>query len=175
MEANLYLRCRLTLCPPFILRLAFFCCESTATDHTDLNWIRICTTLYIGPPSTSQWTDNPLFVFQDQHLHNFFHHFQSIASSPQAPGGELVKYLKVSKQLICSYRGHCATCMQAQSRLNMMMSYAENLKWHICPLRISFQSYKRSQNRLDSWHLGGSQRLMFTFALTSMNRLESSF
>ncbi|XP_037096258.1 dedicator of cytokinesis protein 9 isoform X11 [Syngnathus acus] len=31
---------------------------------------------------------------QDQHLHNFFHHCQSIASSPQAPGCELVKYLK---------------------------------------------------------------------------------
>uniref|UniRef100_A0A4W6G3G6 Dedicator of cytokinesis 9 n=1 Tax=Lates calcarifer TaxID=8187 RepID=A0A4W6G3G6_LATCA len=32
--------------------------------------------------------------FQDQHLHNFFHHCQSIASAPQASGGELVKYLK---------------------------------------------------------------------------------
>ncbi|XP_054644016.1 dedicator of cytokinesis protein 9 isoform X4 [Dunckerocampus dactyliophorus] len=31
---------------------------------------------------------------QDQHLHNFFHHCQSIASSPQESGGELVKYLK---------------------------------------------------------------------------------
>uniref|UniRef100_A0A4W6G2V5 Dedicator of cytokinesis 9 n=1 Tax=Lates calcarifer TaxID=8187 RepID=A0A4W6G2V5_LATCA len=31
---------------------------------------------------------------QDQHLHNFFHHCQSIASAPQASGGELVKYLK---------------------------------------------------------------------------------
>ncbi|GLD66245.1 dedicator of cytokinesis protein 9 isoform X2, partial [Lates japonicus] len=31
---------------------------------------------------------------QDQHLHNFFHHCQSIASAAQASGGELVKYLK---------------------------------------------------------------------------------
>ncbi|XP_047456081.1 dedicator of cytokinesis protein 9-like isoform X3 [Mugil cephalus] len=31
---------------------------------------------------------------QDQHLHNFFHHCQSIASTAQASGGELVKYLK---------------------------------------------------------------------------------
>ncbi|CAJ1079445.1 dedicator of cytokinesis protein 9 isoform X9 [Xyrichtys novacula] len=31
---------------------------------------------------------------QDQHLHNFFHHCQNIASAPQTPGGELVKYLK---------------------------------------------------------------------------------
>ncbi|XP_008396808.1 dedicator of cytokinesis protein 9 isoform X12 [Poecilia reticulata] len=31
---------------------------------------------------------------QDQHLHNFFHHCQSVASAAQGPGGELVKYLK---------------------------------------------------------------------------------
>uniref|UniRef100_A0A665XCT1 Dedicator of cytokinesis 9 n=1 Tax=Echeneis naucrates TaxID=173247 RepID=A0A665XCT1_ECHNA len=31
---------------------------------------------------------------QDQHLHNFFHHCQSITSAAQASGGELVKYLK---------------------------------------------------------------------------------
>ncbi|KAM8856097.1 dedicator of cytokinesis protein 9 isoform 8-T8 [Spinachia spinachia] len=31
---------------------------------------------------------------QDQHLHNFFHHCQSIAATPQVSGGELVKYLK---------------------------------------------------------------------------------
>uniref|UniRef100_A0A669ER24 Dedicator of cytokinesis 9 n=1 Tax=Oreochromis niloticus TaxID=8128 RepID=A0A669ER24_ORENI len=31
---------------------------------------------------------------QDQHLHNFFHYCQSIASGAQASGGELVKYLK---------------------------------------------------------------------------------
>ncbi|XP_056145327.1 dedicator of cytokinesis protein 9-like isoform X4 [Lampris incognitus] len=31
---------------------------------------------------------------QDQHLHNFFHHCQSIASAAQVSGGELVKYLK---------------------------------------------------------------------------------
>ncbi|TKS67193.1 Dedicator of cytokinesis protein 9 [Collichthys lucidus] len=31
---------------------------------------------------------------QDQHLHNFFHHCQSIAPAPQVSGGELVKYLK---------------------------------------------------------------------------------
>uniref|UniRef100_A0A3Q3FTV1 Dedicator of cytokinesis 9 n=1 Tax=Labrus bergylta TaxID=56723 RepID=A0A3Q3FTV1_9LABR len=31
---------------------------------------------------------------QDQHLHNFFHHCQIIASEPQMSGGELVKYLK---------------------------------------------------------------------------------
>uniref|UniRef100_A0A4W6G3T5 Dedicator of cytokinesis 9 n=1 Tax=Lates calcarifer TaxID=8187 RepID=A0A4W6G3T5_LATCA len=37
---------------------------------------------------------------QDQHLHNFFHHCQSIASAPQASGGELVKYLKVNHVMI---------------------------------------------------------------------------
>ncbi|XP_047225974.1 dedicator of cytokinesis protein 9-like isoform X16 [Girardinichthys multiradiatus] len=31
---------------------------------------------------------------QDQHLHNFFHHCQSIASAAQGSGGQLVKYLK---------------------------------------------------------------------------------
>ncbi|XP_030641604.1 dedicator of cytokinesis protein 9 [Chanos chanos] len=31
---------------------------------------------------------------QDQHLHNFFHYCQTVASAAQAPGGELVKYLK---------------------------------------------------------------------------------
>uniref|UniRef100_A0A8C9W753 Dedicator of cytokinesis 9 n=1 Tax=Scleropages formosus TaxID=113540 RepID=A0A8C9W753_SCLFO len=31
---------------------------------------------------------------QDQHLHNFFHHCQKVQSASQAPGGELVKYLK---------------------------------------------------------------------------------
>uniref|UniRef100_A0A671WCI3 Dedicator of cytokinesis 9 n=1 Tax=Sparus aurata TaxID=8175 RepID=A0A671WCI3_SPAAU len=31
---------------------------------------------------------------QDQHLHNFFHHCQSVAPAPQVTGGELVKYLK---------------------------------------------------------------------------------
>uniref|UniRef100_A0A7N6AAY9 Dedicator of cytokinesis 9 n=1 Tax=Anabas testudineus TaxID=64144 RepID=A0A7N6AAY9_ANATE len=31
---------------------------------------------------------------QDQHLHNFFHHCQSIASAAQVSGGDLVKYLK---------------------------------------------------------------------------------
>uniref|UniRef100_A0A8C3AE01 Dedicator of cytokinesis 9 n=1 Tax=Cyclopterus lumpus TaxID=8103 RepID=A0A8C3AE01_CYCLU len=31
---------------------------------------------------------------QDQHLHNFFHHCQSIPPAPQVSGGELVKYLK---------------------------------------------------------------------------------
>lgn len=39
------------------------------------------------------------FVFQDQHLHNFFHYCQSIASGAQASGGELVKYLKVNQSL----------------------------------------------------------------------------
>lgn len=34
---------------------------------------------------------------QDQHLHNFFHHFQSMQSGATRPTeGELVKYLKVS-------------------------------------------------------------------------------
>lgn len=34
---------------------------------------------------------------QDQHLHNFFHHFQSMQSGATRPAeGELVKYLKVS-------------------------------------------------------------------------------
>ena len=40
-----------------------------------------------------------LFVFQDQHLHNFFHHCQSMASASQVTGGELVKYLKVNQSL----------------------------------------------------------------------------
>ncbi|XP_053295467.1 dedicator of cytokinesis protein 9 isoform X2 [Pleuronectes platessa] len=31
---------------------------------------------------------------QDQHLHNFFHHCESVTSAAQVPGGELVKYLK---------------------------------------------------------------------------------
>ncbi|XP_076119975.1 dedicator of cytokinesis protein 9 isoform X7 [Alosa pseudoharengus] len=31
---------------------------------------------------------------QDQHLHNFFHHFQSMDSAAQVSAGELVKYLK---------------------------------------------------------------------------------
>uniref|UniRef100_A0A7N8WTB5 Dedicator of cytokinesis 9 n=1 Tax=Mastacembelus armatus TaxID=205130 RepID=A0A7N8WTB5_9TELE len=31
---------------------------------------------------------------QDQHLHNFFHHCQSMASAAQVSGGDLVKYLK---------------------------------------------------------------------------------
>uniref|UniRef100_A0A673BM31 Dedicator of cytokinesis 9 n=1 Tax=Sphaeramia orbicularis TaxID=375764 RepID=A0A673BM31_9TELE len=31
---------------------------------------------------------------QDQHLHNFFHHCQNLASASQVSGGELVKYLK---------------------------------------------------------------------------------
>lgn len=39
------------------------------------------------------------FVFQDQHLHNFFHYCQTIASGAQASGGELVKYLKVNQSL----------------------------------------------------------------------------
>ncbi len=35
-----------------------------------------------------------IFSLQDQHLHNFFHHCQSIESTGQS-GGELIKYLKV--------------------------------------------------------------------------------
>uniref|UniRef100_A0AAQ4PCD7 Dedicator of cytokinesis 9 n=1 Tax=Gasterosteus aculeatus aculeatus TaxID=481459 RepID=A0AAQ4PCD7_GASAC len=31
---------------------------------------------------------------KDQHLHNFFHHCQSIAATPQVSGGQLVKFLK---------------------------------------------------------------------------------
>ena len=34
---------------------------------------------------------------QDQHLHNFFHHRQSMEMSEQASEGELVKYLKVCR------------------------------------------------------------------------------
>lgn len=37
-----------------------------------------------------------LCILQDQHLHNFFHHCQSMEVSEQASEGELVKYLKVS-------------------------------------------------------------------------------
>uniref|UniRef100_A0A671W3D2 Dedicator of cytokinesis 9 n=1 Tax=Sparus aurata TaxID=8175 RepID=A0A671W3D2_SPAAU len=33
-------------------------------------------------------------LYLDQHLHNFFHHCQSVAPAPQVTGGELVKYLK---------------------------------------------------------------------------------
>uniref|UniRef100_A0A669DUH8 Dedicator of cytokinesis 9 n=1 Tax=Oreochromis niloticus TaxID=8128 RepID=A0A669DUH8_ORENI len=59
---------------------------------------------HLGPEV--KWVDGgkPLFKVsthlvstvytQDQHLHNFFHYCQSIASGAQASGGELVKYLK---------------------------------------------------------------------------------
>uniref|UniRef100_A0A672MGI8 Dedicator of cytokinesis 9 n=1 Tax=Sinocyclocheilus grahami TaxID=75366 RepID=A0A672MGI8_SINGR len=36
---------------------------------------------------------NHVFFYSDQHLHNFFHHCQSIESTGQS-GGELIKYLK---------------------------------------------------------------------------------
>lgn len=36
-------------------------------------------------------------LLQDQHLHNFFQHCQSMELSEQASEGELVKYLKVLK------------------------------------------------------------------------------
>uniref|UniRef100_A0A3Q2WBW1 Dedicator of cytokinesis 9 n=1 Tax=Haplochromis burtoni TaxID=8153 RepID=A0A3Q2WBW1_HAPBU len=59
---------------------------------------------HLGPEV--KWVDGgkPLFKVsthlvstvytQDQHLHNFFHYCQTIASGAQASGGELVKYLK---------------------------------------------------------------------------------
>uniref|UniRef100_A0A672JMT7 Dedicator of cytokinesis 9 n=1 Tax=Salarias fasciatus TaxID=181472 RepID=A0A672JMT7_SALFA len=61
---------------------------------------------YLSCQEGVKWVDGgkPLFKVsthlvstvytQDQHLHNFFHHCQSIASAPQGSGGELVKYLK---------------------------------------------------------------------------------
>ncbi|XP_020568674.1 dedicator of cytokinesis protein 9 isoform X7 [Oryzias latipes] len=62
------------------------------------------TTKHLSPEV--KWVDGgkPLFKVsthlvstiytQDQHLHNFFHHCQHIASGAQVLGGELVKYLK---------------------------------------------------------------------------------
>uniref|UniRef100_A0A8C9TUM6 Dedicator of cytokinesis 9 n=1 Tax=Scleropages formosus TaxID=113540 RepID=A0A8C9TUM6_SCLFO len=40
------------------------------------------------------WWVNSVSSSQDQHLHNFFHHYQNDGSSTLASGGELVKYLK---------------------------------------------------------------------------------
>uniref|UniRef100_A0AAX7V425 Dedicator of cytokinesis 9 n=1 Tax=Astatotilapia calliptera TaxID=8154 RepID=A0AAX7V425_ASTCA len=63
-----------------------------------------CQEGHLGPEV--KWVDGgkPLFKVsthlvstvytQDQHLHNFFHYCQTIASGAQASGGELVKYLK---------------------------------------------------------------------------------
>ncbi|KAG5833777.1 hypothetical protein ANANG_G00279480 [Anguilla anguilla] len=53
---------------------------------------------------SSGWTGKPLFKVsthlvstvytQDQHLHNFFHHCQSVEPAEEGAGGELVKFLK---------------------------------------------------------------------------------
>lgn len=53
---------------------------------------------------------------QDQHLHNFFHHCQSMEMSEQASEGELVKYLKVSRPSFLSLHHFCS-CLISKSFL----------------------------------------------------------
>nr|XP_049583399.1 dedicator of cytokinesis protein 9 isoform X9 [Syngnathus scovelli] len=73
------------------LPAGYLSCQGGASKHSgpEVKWVDGAKPLF----KVSTHLVSTIYT-QDQHLHNFFHHCQSIASSPQAPGGELVKYLK---------------------------------------------------------------------------------
>uniref|UniRef100_A0A672JR48 Dedicator of cytokinesis 9 n=1 Tax=Salarias fasciatus TaxID=181472 RepID=A0A672JR48_SALFA len=73
------------------LPAGYLSCQEGASKHAgpEVKWVDG------GKPLFKVSTHLVSTVYtQDQHLHNFFHHCQSIASAPQGSGGELVKYLK---------------------------------------------------------------------------------
>nr|XP_040057666.1 dedicator of cytokinesis protein 9 isoform X9 [Gasterosteus aculeatus aculeatus] len=66
-------------------------CQEAASKHSgpEVKWVDG------GKPLFKVSTHLVSTVYtQDQHLHNFFHHCQSIAATPQVSGGQLVKFLK---------------------------------------------------------------------------------
>ncbi|XP_061143232.1 dedicator of cytokinesis protein 9 isoform X5 [Syngnathus typhle] len=73
------------------LPAGYLSCQGGASKHSgpEVKWVDGAKPLF----KVSTHLVSTIYT-QDQHLHNFFHHCQSVASSPQAPGCELVKYLK---------------------------------------------------------------------------------
>uniref|UniRef100_A0A8C9VRW5 Dedicator of cytokinesis 9 n=1 Tax=Scleropages formosus TaxID=113540 RepID=A0A8C9VRW5_SCLFO len=73
------------------LPAGYLSCQDTIGKHSgsEVKWVDG------GKPLFKVSTHLVSTVYtQDQHLHNFFHHCQKVQSASQAPGGELVKYLK---------------------------------------------------------------------------------
>uniref|UniRef100_A0A673BIM9 Dedicator of cytokinesis 9 n=1 Tax=Sphaeramia orbicularis TaxID=375764 RepID=A0A673BIM9_9TELE len=73
------------------LPAGYLSCQEGASKHSspEIKWVDG------GKPLFKVSTHLVSTVYtQDQHLHNFFHHCQNLASASQVSGGELVKYLK---------------------------------------------------------------------------------
>ncbi|MFT7818030.1 dedicator of cytokinesis protein 9-like isoform X3, partial [Arapaima gigas] len=73
------------------LPAGYLSCQDTIGKHSgaEVKWVDG------GKPLFKVSTHLVSTVYaQDQHLHNFFHHCQKLQGTFQAPGGELVKYLK---------------------------------------------------------------------------------
>ncbi|KAM9710203.1 dedicator of cytokinesis protein 9 isoform 3-T3 [Menidia menidia] len=73
------------------LPVGYLICQEGASKHLspEVKWVDG------GKPLFKVSTHLVSTVYtQDQHLHNFFHHCQSMASAAQASAGQLVKYLK---------------------------------------------------------------------------------